>query len=405
MQVARTLASVNTEPVRRADEPVYRGVELGVVVRRRPVHVRESDKIALLAEWSGRLLAADGVDHVDATCRADPGEQVLRRPGRHVDHPAAGPAAAAGSGAAGGPGSRRGSRRCARSPRRSAAAGSTCTGTGWDWDAEIDRAARAAGREDQGAVACEPGRYDLVIDPSNLWLTIHESVGHATELDRALGYEAAYAGTVVRDPRPARHAALRQRRSCTSPATGRSSTGWPPSATTTTGVAGSDLGPDPRRRPGRLPARPAYRAALRGLGRSNGCAFADSPQHVPIQRMANVSLQPAGARTVDRRADRRGRTASTSSATSPGRSTCSATTSSSPGSGSTGSEHGRLAGQLRDVAYQATTTDFWGSMAAVGGPVDLRARRRDELRQGASPAQVAAVSHGCPSRCSTASTS
>ena len=39
------------------------------------------------------------------------------------------------------------------------------------------------------------GSYDLVIDPSNLWLTIHESIGHATELDRALGYEAAYAGT------------------------------------------------------------------------------------------------------------------------------------------------------------------------------------------------------------------
>jgi TldD protein len=29
---------------------------------------------------------------------------------------------------------------------------------------------------------------------------------------------------------------------------------------------------------------------------------------------------------------------------------------------------GRLAGQLRDVAYQATTTDFWNSMEAVGGP-------------------------------------
>ena len=40
-----------------------------------------------------------------------------------------------------------------------------------------------------------PGHYDLVIDPSNLFLTIHESIGHATELDRALGYEAAYAGT------------------------------------------------------------------------------------------------------------------------------------------------------------------------------------------------------------------
>ena len=45
------------------------------------------------------------------------------------------------------------------------------------------------------APTVEAGRYDLVIDPSNLWLTIHESIGHATELDRALGYEAAYAGT------------------------------------------------------------------------------------------------------------------------------------------------------------------------------------------------------------------
>ena len=34
-----------------------------------------------------------------------------------------------------------------------------------------------------------------MVDPTNLWLTIHESIGHATELDRALGYEAAYAGT------------------------------------------------------------------------------------------------------------------------------------------------------------------------------------------------------------------
>jgi hypothetical protein len=41
----------------------------------------------------------------------------------------------------------------------------------------------------------EPGRYDLILDPTNLWLTIHESIGHPTELDRAMGYEANYAGT------------------------------------------------------------------------------------------------------------------------------------------------------------------------------------------------------------------
>src|SRR5689334_13981827 len=39
------------------------------------------------------------------------------------------------------------------------------------------------------------GKKDLVLLPSHLWLTIHESLGHSTELDRALGYEANYAGT------------------------------------------------------------------------------------------------------------------------------------------------------------------------------------------------------------------
>ena len=41
----------------------------------------------------------------------------------------------------------------------------------------------------------EVGRYDLVLHPSHLWLTIHESIAHPTELDRAMGYEANYAGT------------------------------------------------------------------------------------------------------------------------------------------------------------------------------------------------------------------
>ncbi len=39
------------------------------------------------------------------------------------------------------------------------------------------------------------GQKTLILHPTNLWLTIHESVGHPTELDRALGYEANYAGT------------------------------------------------------------------------------------------------------------------------------------------------------------------------------------------------------------------
>ena len=54
---------------------------------------------------------------------------------------------------------------------------------------------RRRGREAQGQTESMPGKYDLVLHPSHLWLTIHESVGHPTELDRALWWEANYAGT------------------------------------------------------------------------------------------------------------------------------------------------------------------------------------------------------------------
>jgi TldD protein len=58
-------------------------------------------------------------------------------------------------------------------------------------------------------------------------------------------------------------------------------------------------------------------------------------------------------------------------------------------------ENGRLAGQLRDVAYQATTTDFWGSMEAVGGPATYVLGGAFNCGKG-QPGQVASVSHGCP---------
>ena len=56
---------------------------------------------------------------------------------------------------------------------------------------------------------------------------------------------------------------------------------------------------------------------------------------------------------------------------------------------------GELVGQVRDVAYQATTTDFWGSMEAVGGPQTWELGGAFNCGK-AQPGQVAAVSHGCP---------
>ena len=45
------------------------------------------------------------------------------------------------------------------------------------------------------APLCPHGRFTVVLDPSQLYLQLHESCGHPTELDRVFGTEASYAGT------------------------------------------------------------------------------------------------------------------------------------------------------------------------------------------------------------------
>ena len=73
-------------------------------------------------------------------------------------------------------------------------------GSGWEYVESLNMPGNAESwaslaAEKLSAKSVEVGRYDLILDPTNLWLTIHESIGHPTELDRAMGYEANYAGT------------------------------------------------------------------------------------------------------------------------------------------------------------------------------------------------------------------
>ena len=170
--------------------------DLGLVLRRRPVRrtARREGRAAhrldrrLLRGRARRARAGDSVQLVlENKFYADLA--------RHDAPPSSGSASTREVEVYGSDASAASSTRCARSPRRPVAAGSTSPATGHDWDAELADAARAARRRSCTAPSVEAGRYDLVIDPSNLWLTIHESIGHATELDRALGYEANYAGT------------------------------------------------------------------------------------------------------------------------------------------------------------------------------------------------------------------
>jgi TldD protein len=71
---------------------------------------------------------------------------------------------------------------------------------GWEFVEEIDLEAHAArvgseSRELLTAPMCPSGETTLILGAEQLALQIHESVGHAIELDRILGWEAAFAGT------------------------------------------------------------------------------------------------------------------------------------------------------------------------------------------------------------------
>ncbi len=391
VEVARALRSLNRDPVDLADEPVYPDATWVSDYEVDPFTVPTADKVGLLAEYSGRLSAADGVDHVTASCLqvkeqtyyADlAGSRIVQQRVRlHPELEATAVDAAAGGFE---------TMRTLAPP----------VGRGWEaltgpgWDTELARIPEWLAEKSK-APSVVAGPTDLVIDPTNLWLTIHESIGHATEYDRAIGYEAAYAGTSFATPD--RLGALRYGTDIMHVTADRTERhGLATVGYDDDGVAGQrwDLVRD-----GILVGYQLDRvfAPRLGLDRSNGCSYADSPHHVPIQRMANVSLQPdptADTSTADliaRVEDGIYIVGDKSWSIDMQRYNFQFT-----GQRFFRIRDGMLDGQLHDVAYQATTTDFWGSMEAVGGPSTWRLGGAFNCGK-AQPGQVAAVSHGCPS--------
>ncbi|MCX4727394.1 TldD/PmbA family protein [Streptomyces sp. NPDC090052] len=385
-------AAGSDERVELADEPVHPDRTWISSYETDPFSVPADEKTGLLADWSARLLRADGVAHADASLMtvlenkfyADTAGTVTTQQRVRLHPQLTAVAVDADTGEFD-------SMRTLAPP--AGRGWEYLTGTGWDWDAELERIPELLA-EKMRAPSVEAGAYDLVVDPSNLWLTIHESIGHATELDRALGYEAAYAGTSF--------ATFDQLGTLAYGSPVMNVTGDRTAEHGLATVGFDDEGVEAQSwdliKDGTLVGYQLDRriAKLTGLGRSNGCAYADSPGHVPVQRMANVSLKPdpGGLSTEDliggvergiyvvgdrswsidmqrynfqftqQRAYR--------------------------------IRNGQLAGQLRDVAYQATTTDFWGSMEKAGGPQTYVLGGAFNCGK-AQPGQVASVSHGCPS--------
>ena len=398
VDIAIAAHQMSPERVELADEPVQPDRSWISAYQIDPFTVPDAEKVGLMASYSRRVLDQPGVDHVTARLDqvlegkfyADTAGTVTTQQRVRL-HPVVEALAVDPEGG------RFETMRTLAAP----------VGRGWeyatgaddvvDWDAALDELPVMLA-EKLAAPGVEAGRYDLVVDPSNLWLTIHESIGHATELDRALGYEANYAGTSFATPdklgslrygSPLMHV-----------------TGDRTAVHGLASVGFDDEGVEAQQwdivRDGILVGYQLDRRMARlmsetlGTSRSNGCAYADSPGHVAVQRMANVSLQPAegGPTTEDLigQVDRGIYVVGDKSwSIDMQRYNFQFT-----GQRFYRIENGRLAGQLKDVAYQATTTDFWGSMAAVGGPDTYVLGGAFNCGK-AQPGQVAPVSHGCPS--------
>lgn len=277
-------------------------------------------------------------------------------------------------------------------------------GRGYEYVMGLELAANAQGWAEEAAMkldapGVEPGKWDLVLHPSNLWLTIHENIGHPTELDRALGFEANYAGTSFIYPPEDVIGKLKmgpeflQFEGNRTEFGGCATTGWDdegvPAETWPIIKDGIFVDYQTTRE------QAAWISQHTGIDRSHGCSYGQNWESMPFQRMPNVSMLPGEENLSEDdviAATERGILVE-------GR-----------GSYSIDQQryniqfggqvfweirNGRKYQMLRDVAYVGRTPEFWNSLDVIGGAQTyfLGASFGDAKGQ---PIQVNAVSHGCP---------
>lgn len=361
-----------------------------------PFEVPVEDKLALLLEANAEALRVDRVRFVNSAIRAERIETTfastagsLIRQTVHRTYPTMTITAVAPD----------------RSGFESRSSGEVAPmGLGYEYVERVDLKGRAGPWAEEAAAkltakSVEPGEYDLVLHPSHLFLTIHESIGHATELDRALGYEAGFAGTTFLAPPGAVLGTFQFGPEFMNVQADRTQRG----ALATVGWDDEGVAADswPIVRDGVLVDYQTTReqagriAEFTGNERSHGCSHAESWQHPQFQRMPNVSLLPGEeGHGIDDLI-----TATDRGILITGR-----------GSYSIDQQRynfqfggqvfheikdGRIIGMLKDVAYQSRTPDFWNSLDMLGGPhtYELGGTLSDGKGQ---PPQSNAVSHGCP---------
>ncbi len=262
------------------------------------------------------------------------------------------------------------------------------------YDILSDAAAAAKqAREMINAKSVEPGKYDLVLEPNHLGLTIHESVGHPLELDRILGYEANYAGTSFATLDKLKSGDFQYGSRLVNIVADKVQPG-------SLGAVGyDDEGVKCKRwdliKEGIYVDVQAIRdqAHIIGNDESHGCCYAQSWSDVQFQRMPNVSLQPGtepysidemisdvedgiyivgrGSYSIDQQRYNF----------------------QFGGTLFYEIKNGKVTGMLNDVAYQSNTQEFWNSCVKICDERDYRLFGSFFDGKG-QPSQVSAVSHG-----------
>ena len=264
-------------------------------------------------------------------------------------------------------------------------------GLSYDMKEDAIAAAKQA-QEKLKAPSVKPGKYDLILDPSHTWLTIHESVGHPLELDRVLGYEANYAGTSF--------ATLDKLKSQFQYGSDKVHIFADKVQPGSLGAVGyDDEGVKTKRwdliKDGVLVDYQAIRDQVHILGRdaSDGCCYADSWSSVQFQRMANVSMAPG--KTPLAVSDMIKDVENGIYIIGDGSFSIDQQRYNAQFGGQLFYEikNGQITRMLEDVAYQIRTPEFWNACVAVADESDYRLGGSFFDGKG-QPGQVSAVSHG-----------
>lgn len=258
---------------------------------------------------------------------------------------------------------------------------------------EDAKAGGAQAGEKLKAKTVEPGKYDLILDPSHLWLTIHESVGHPTELDRVLGYEANFAGTSFLTLDKWESKKFKFGSDIVNFVGDKTQVG-------SLGAVGYDdegvgCGQWDIIKNGVLVNYQTIRdqAHILGLKASQGCCYADNWSSVQFQRMPNVSLQPGKEKkSVD---DLIKGVEKGIYIIGDGSFSIDQQRYNFQFGGQLFYEikNGKIVGMLRDVAYQANSQEFWNSCVGIADASDYRLGGAFGDGKG-QPPQSNSVSHG-----------